>query len=146
MIKNLPNHIAIIPDGNRRWAKEKKLPTSYGHKTGFENAFNLGKFIRKLGIKIITIWAFSTENWKRSKEEVNYLMNLYGKMTDQFLKDALKEKIRIIHLGRKDRLNHPLKKKIVEAEKKTKKFNRFYLCIALDYGGRDEILRAIKKN
>lgn len=146
MIKNIPNHVAIIPDGNRRWAKERGLPTFEGHRKGFQALINIGKKARELGIKILTVWAFSTENWKRSSEEVSYLMNLYEMMLEKYLKEALKEKIRIIHLGRKDRINKTLKNKIINIEEKTKNFTRYYLCIGLDYGGRDEIVRAIKKS
>lgn len=145
MIKNIPNHVALIPDGNRRWAKEKGLPTYEGHQKGFQALINIGKESRELGIKILTVWAFSTENWKRSSKEVGYLMKLYEIMLEKYLKEALREKIRIIHLGRKDRINHGLKKKIIAIEEKTKKFDKFYLCIALDYGGRDEILRAVEQ-
>lgn len=140
---NILNHLAIIPDGNRRWAKERGLPTFYGHKKGFDQSINLSKKARELGIKILTFWAFSTENWKRTEEEINYLMNLYEQMIDKNLEIALKEKIRIIHLGRKDRIKKRLKEKIIFAEEKTKNFNKYYLTIALDYGGQDEIIRAI---
>ncbi|MCX7881187.1 MAG: polyprenyl diphosphate synthase [Patescibacteria group bacterium] len=142
---NSLKHIAIIPDGNRRWARERGLPTFFGHKKGFDQSISLSKKSRELGIKILTFWAFSTENWKRSKEEVNYLMKLYEEMIDKNLKEALREKVRIIHLGRKDRLNQKLKEKIIDAEEKTKHFNKYYLTIALDYGGVDEILRTINK-
>lgn len=145
-MKNLSiNHIALIPDGNRRWAREKGLPAFFGHKKGFDCSIKLAKKTRELGIKILTFWAFSTENWQRSKEEINYLMNLFKQMIDKNLKTALKEEIRIIHLGRKDRIDKNLREKITLAEKKTKSFNKYYLAIALDYGGKDEILRAIKK-
>lgn len=140
---NILNHLAIIPDGNRRWAKERGLPTFYGHKKGFNQSIDLSKKARELGIKILTFWAFSTENWKRTEEEINYLMNLYEQMIDKNLEIALKEKIRIIHLGRKDRIKKKLKEKIIFAEEKTKNFNKYYLTIALDYGGQDEIIRAI---
>lgn len=146
MIKNIPNHVALIPDGNRRWAKEKRLPTYEGHRKGFQALINIGKKSRELGIKILTVWAFSTENWKRSSEEVSYLMKLYEIMLEKYIKEALKEKIRIIHLGRKDRINKTLKNKIVNIEEKTKDFAQYYLCIGLDYGGHDEIVRAIRKS
>ena len=146
MNKNIPNHVAIIPDGNRRWAKEKGKNTYEGHKKGFEKLIKIAKKARVLGIKVFTVWAFSTENWKRSKEEVGYLMKLYEIMIDKYLADALKNKVRIIHLGRKDRINENLKNKILKVEEKTKIFDKNYLCIALDYGGRDEIGRAIKIN
>jgi len=138
-------HLAIIPDGNRRWAKERNLPTFYGHKRGLDQSIKLARKARDLGIKVLTFWAFSTENWQRSKEEVDYLMRLYKIMIDRTIREAMKEKIRILHLGRKDRLEKSLLKKIIEAEEKTKTFNRYFLAIALDYGGQDEILRAIKR-
>ena len=141
----LPKHVAIIPDGNRRWAKEKGLPTLEGHKKGYQQAIEIGRRARRMGIKVLTLWAFSTENWERAKDEVGYLMNIFDFIIDQYLKEALKEKIRIIHLGRKDRINESLRNKIVNAEEKTKNFNKYYLAIALDYGGRDEILRATEQ-
>jgi undecaprenyl diphosphate synthase len=142
---NLPSHIAIIPDGNRRWARERRMPVFEGHRRGYQRVVEIGRAARKMGIKYLTFWGFSTENWSRSKEEVNYLMNLFKQMIDQSLKDALKEKIKIIHLGRKERLDETLRSKISQAEEKTKAFHDYYLMIALDYGGRDEILRTIKK-
>jgi len=145
MKTNIPDHVAFIPDGNRRWAKEKGLNTYVGHKKGFEGLIKIAKKARELGIKVFTVWAFSTENWKRSKEEINYLMKLYETMIDKYLADALKDEVRIIHLGRKDRINENLKNKIINIEEKTKNFNKYYLCVALDYGGRDEIIRAISK-
>jgi len=141
---NIPNHVAIIPDGNRRWAREKGLPTFEGHKKGYQRGIEIGRRARKLGIKVLTLWAFSTENWGRTKKEVDYLMTIYRSLVDQYLKEALKEKIKIVHLGRKDRIDKTLREKIVNAEEKTKKFNKYYLVIALDYGGRDEIIRAIE--
>lgn len=145
MKTNIPNHVAIIPDGNRRWAKEKKKTTYEGHKKGFEGLIKITRKARELGIKVFTVWAFSTENWKRSKEEISYLMKLYEIMLDKYLAEALKDEIRIVHLGRKDRINKNLKNKIINIEEKTKNFDKYYLCIALDYGGRDEIMRAILK-
>ncbi len=144
-ISNIPNHIAIIPDGNRRWAKEHNLPTLEGHRRGFNVAIKIGRKIRSLGVNTLTMWAFSTENWNRTKEEINYLMRMYEVFIEKNLKEALKEKIRIIHLGRKDRIPKNLLKKIQDSEEKTKGFIEYVLNIALDYGGRDEIIRAIKK-
>ena len=145
MIKNIPKHIAIIPDGNRRWARKNNLPTFEGHRKGFDAIIGIARKSREMGIKILTVWAFSTENWNRSKSEIKYLMELYQIMIDKHLKEALKNKIRIVHLGRKDRLSPTLMNKIINAENKTKDFSDYYMCIALDYGGRDEILRAAKK-
>lgn len=144
-MNNLPKHIAIIPDGNRRWAKEKGLPTFEGHRQGFNQSIKIAKKVRNLGIKVLSFWAFSTENWKRDKEEISYLMDLYYQMMKINIKEALREKVRIIHLGRKDRISNKLRLKISEAEEKTKNFDNYYLAIALDYGGRDEIIRVINK-
>ena len=141
----IPNHVAIIPDGNRRWARARGLPTFEGHRRGSGVMKNIAKKAREIGIKILTIWAFSTENWSRSKEEIDYLMDIYESWVDEHLKEALKDQIRIIHLGRKDRIKKSLADKLTDAEQKTKDFNKFYLCIALDYGGKDEIVRAISK-
>ena len=143
---NIPTHVAVILDGNRRWAREKRLPTFEGHRRGFEKTVEIGKKARELGIKILTLWGFSTENWDRSKEEINYLMNLYETWIERNLKVAIKEQLRLIHLGRKDRLKESLRKKIITAEEKTKKFSKYYLCIGLDYGGRDEVLRAAQQS
>ena len=141
---NIPKHVAIIPDGNRRWAKIRGLPSFEGHRRGFSVLSKIAKKAREIGVKVFTVWAFSTENWNRSEKEVNYLMDMYEKWIDENLKTAIKDKIRIIHLGRKDRIKKSLLKKLSDAESKTKKFNKSYLCIALDYGGRDEIVRAFK--
>ncbi|MEK7517228.1 MAG: polyprenyl diphosphate synthase [Patescibacteria group bacterium] len=142
---HIPNHIAIIPDGNRRWAKEHNLPTFEGHRRGFDVATKIGKKIRSLGVHTLTMWAFSTENWERSKDEINYLMRMYELFIEKNLRQALKEKIRIIHLGRKDRIPKTLLKRIQNSEEKTKTFDKYILNIALDYGGTDEVIRAIHR-
>jgi undecaprenyl diphosphate synthase len=141
----IPNHIAIIPDGNRRWAEEHGLPTLEGHRRGFDVAVKIGIKIRSLGVHTTTVWAFSTENWNRTEEEVSYLMRMYETFIEKNLKEALKEKIRIIHLGRKDRISKKLLERIKNSEEKTKDFKNHILNIALDYGGRDEVIRAVEK-
>lgn len=143
--KLLPNHIAIIPDGNRRWARTHGLSSFEGHRKGFEVSLKISKYIRSRGVHTLTFWAFSTENWKRTKEEIGYLMRLYAQMTDRYLKDALKENIKVVHLGRKDRIPNFLLKKIINIEEKTKNNTKNILNIALDYGGRDEVIRAINR-
>jgi len=143
--KNLPIHIAIIPDGNRRWARERNLPTIEGHRRGYEVSNELIHTGHKLGVLIMTFWAFSTENWKRTKEEVGYLMQLFEMMIGKNIKEAHEEQTRIIHLGRKDRLPNSLLKKIIQAEEETAQYSKHYLCVGIDYGGEDEIIRAIKK-
>lgn len=143
--KNIPIHVAIIPDGNRRWARERNFPTLEGHRRGFDRAYELVTKARDMGIRIVTFWAFSTENWKRTTEEIGYLMQLYELMIEKHLKDARKNNTRILHLGRKDRLPARLLKKITEAEEITKNNDKHFLCIGIDYGGEDEILRAVEK-
>lgn len=140
-----PTHVAIIADGNRRWARLKGLPTIEGHRRGADNFVKLSKHAKKIGIKVLTLWGFSTENWQRSKDEVGYLMKLFEQMIDLELKTALKEKTRIVQLGRKDRFSFSLKRKIQEAEEKTKNHTLYTLAVALDYGGKDEIMRAVNR-
>ena len=140
----VPDHIAIIPDGNRRWARARGLRTLQGHKKGFDRAVEVARAARSWNIHTVTLWGFSTENWDRNKKEIGYLMKLYEKLINDYLKEAKKEGVRIIHLGRKDRLPKTLLKKIVQAEKETKDSNKYIINIALDYGGHDDIIRAVQ--
>ncbi|RJR28486.1 di-trans,poly-cis-decaprenylcistransferase [Candidatus Microgenomates bacterium] len=140
----IPNHIAIIPDGNRRWARSHGLHTLEGHRRGFERGVELGRAARRWGVHTVTLWGFSTENWDRSPAEIRYLMKLYSKLIDDYLKDAQKEGVRIIHLGRKDRLPGFLVKKIISAEEATKNNKNYIANIAIDYGGHDDIIRAVR--
>ena len=140
----IPNHLAIIPDGNRRWARARGLPTLQGHKKGFEMAVELARVAREWGIHTVTLWGFSTENWDRTEKEINYLMKLYAKLVDDYLKEARENKVRIYHLGRRDRLPEFLLKKIVKAEKETEQFDKYIMNIAIDYGGQDDIVRAVR--
>lgn len=141
----LPKHIVLIPDGNRRWAKEHELPLEEGHKKGFDAVIKTARAAQDWGIKYFTIWAFSTENWNRSPSEVRYLMILFKEFIKKFLKEFLEKGVKLIHLGRKDRIPKFLRETLEDAEAKTTKNNKFFVNIALDYGGRDEILRAINK-
>jgi len=141
----VPNHIAIIPDGNRRWARAKGLHTFKGHKEGFDRAVEVSRAARRFGVHTVTLWGFSTENWDRTPEEIKYLMKLYEKLVSDYLKEAKKEGVKMIHLGRKDRLPKPLLKKLQDAEEETKKNKKYIVNIALDYGGQDDILRAVSK-
>jgi|WetSurSiteA1Bulk_404760.scaffolds.fasta_scaffold01079_6 undecaprenyl diphosphate synthase len=141
----VPDHIAIIPDGNRRWARSRGLPTLMGHKKGFDRAVQVSRAARDLGIHTVTLWGFSTENWDRSRKEIGYLMKLYEKLIDDYLAEADKDGVRIIHLGRKDRIPGFLLKKLLYAEEKTKDNNKYIMNIAIDYGGQDDILRAVQK-
>lgn len=140
-----PHHIAIICDGNRRWARERNLPSFEGHRRGFENIKALAKQAKKSGVQVITFWVFSTENWKRAKDEVGYLMNLAEKVIDSLIQEAIDEETRIVHIGRKDRLPESLRAKIEKAENETAQFSKYFFVMALDYGGHDEIERAIRK-
>jgi len=142
---NIPKHIAIICDGNRRWARARNLPVFRGHQAGFDITPKIAKAARDFGVHTLTYWAFSIENWDRSKEEIAFLMKRYEQFVDQHLKEAKKDKVRIVHLGRKDRLPASLVKKIIKAEEETKDNAKYILNIALDYGGRDEIIRATQK-
>ena len=129
---NVPQHIAIIMDGNRRWAREKGIETKEGHKAGAENLENIAKYCNKIGVKYLTVYAFSTENWKRSKEEVTALMLLLKSYLKKFSKDANKENIRIKILGNLDNLDNGLKKSIQDAVERTKNCTGLTLNIAFN--------------
>ena len=142
---NMPEHIAIIMDGNRRWAKSLGKQPSEGHKAGAETLRQIAKDCNNLGIKYLTVYAFSTENWKRSKEEVSYLMFLLKSYLKDFSKKASKENIRIKVLGNIDILEKDLQKSILNAVEETKDATGLTLNIAFNYGGRAEIVNAAKK-
>ena len=144
-ITNLPQHIAIIMDGNRRWAKQKKLDPRIGHKKGAEILENIVKYCNKIGIKYLTVYAFSTENWKRSKEEVGALMLLLQNYLDDFSKRADTDNIRIKMLGNREGLSTGLLKSLDNAIKRTEKNTGVTFNVAFNYGGRDEIVKAVKK-
>lgn len=141
----VPKHVVIIPDGNRRWARERGLMPWQGHQEGMERTKELLKSANEAGISHMTLWGFSTENWERPKEEVDWLMKAFAKAIKDLGNDLVKNKTGFKHLGRRDRLNNQLLSEINTLEERTKQFNDRNLSIALDYGGRDEILRAAKK-
>lgn len=143
----IPEHIAIIPDGNRRWAKGKGFDGTFGHyKSGaYDNLEELFREGKKLGVKYMSIWGFSTENWKRSKTEQKEIFDLVLSGVEKFTKDANKNKMRFRHIGRKDRLPKELIEALEKLEKETQEYKDFNVQLCLDYGGRDEILRAINK-
>lgn len=142
---NLPTHIGIILDGNRRWAKEKGFPTLIGHKKGVDNVREIVKHAQKIGIKYLTFYCFSTENWDRSEEEIGYLMNIFITFIKKNLAELMEENIVLKHLGDPKRLPAKLQKVLIDACEKTKNNSGMTVSIALNYGGRDEIKRAIKK-
>jgi undecaprenyl diphosphate synthase len=139
------SHVAIIPDGNRRWAKQLHKPAIYGHEAGYKRLKECISYARLHNVEIITIWAFSTENWKRSQEEVGDLMTIITKGLSKIHKEAKKEKSRVIHIGRRDRLGVKLLNLIEKIEEETKEYKGFTLCLAIDYGGEDELRRAEEK-
>ncbi|MCD5396158.1 MAG: di-trans,poly-cis-decaprenylcistransferase [Candidatus Pacebacteria bacterium] len=142
----IPYHLAIIMDGNRRWARSRGLPTLFGHKKGLENFKKIARYCYKKGVKILTAFAFSTENWNRSKEEVSYLMKLFESMfTKKNVEELNKKGVKINIIGQKWRFPKTLQKKIKEIEQLTKKNKKAILNIALSYGGRADIIEAIKK-
>ena len=139
----LPEHVAIIMDGNRRWAKKNNLNTPQGHKEGAENLKRIAKFANKIGIKYLTVYAFSTENWKRSQEEVGAIMKLLKFYLLDFFNWS-DENIKINVLGRIAELPNDLKDQIHKIEEKTKNNTGLVLNICFNYGGRDEIVTATK--
>ena len=141
---NMPNHIAIIMDGNRRWAKKNNLDVRLGHKKGAETLENIVKYCNRIGIKYLTVYAFSTENWKRSKEEVGALMKLLQTYLENFLNRSEISNVKIHIIGDKSTLALPIKKGIEAVENKTKNNTGTVLNIAFNYGGRDEIVKAVK--
>lgn len=139
----LPEHVAIIMDGNRRWAKKNNLNTPQGHKEGAENLKRIAKFANKIGIKYLTVYAFSTENWKRSQEEVGAIMKLLKFYLLDFFNWS-DENIKINVLGRIAELPKDLQDQIHKIEEKTKNNTGLVLNICFNYGGRDEIVTATK--
>lgn len=140
----LPKHIAIIMDGNRRWARERNLDIRLGHKEGAKTLEKIVRDAKELGIKYITVYAFSTENWKRSAEEVDALMLLLTTYLNDYGKRADTENIKINVLGDLSRLSNSLQKSIFNAMDRTKDNDGIVFNIALNYGGRDEIVHAVK--
>ena len=143
--ENMPKHIAIIMDGNRRWAKEKGLDGKLGHKAGSETLEELTYFANDIGLKYLTVYAFSTENWKRTEGEVGALMLLLKSYVDKFLKKANNNNIRVRILGDIERLDKGLKDSINEIVEKSSKNTGLTLNIAFNYGGRAEMVRAVKQ-
>ena len=141
----IPNHVGLIIDGNGRWALEKGLSRSDGHKEGFENLKRLSVYILKRGIKYLSIYAFSTENFKRSEKEVNYLMNLFITFCEKDMKLYQKENIKVVFSGDKTRLSKNVVKQLEKMESATKNNTDGTLNVCLSYGGRQEIVDATKK-
>ena len=141
----VPRHVAIILDGNGRWAKERGLTRSMGHDAGFTNLKNISKYILSKGIKVLSVYAFSTENFKRSKEEVSYLMNIFTSKFKSCIKDFNKENIKVIFSGRDKPLPDKVLKAMKELEESTKDNTKGILNICINYGGRSELVDTCKK-
>lgn len=143
--KNLPLHVAITMDGNGRWAQQRKLPRTAGHDQGLHTGKRIVKLASDLGIKYLTLYVFSTENWKRTEKEVGFLMNLIHIHLCGELEFYKQNGIKINHIGDIESLPDSIKKDITEAIEDTKDFSGMTLNLAINYGGRDELLRGIKK-
>ena len=140
----IPEHIAIILDGNRRWAKQRGLPTLEGHTKGADNLERIATYCNKIGVKYLTVYCFSTENWKRAEEEVNYLMKLLAQYVNNFEKKFANSNARIKLVGDIKRLPDYLQESIQKIEEKTKNNTGITLNLCINYGGREEVVNAVK--
>lgn len=142
----IPNHVAIILDGNGRWAKERGLSRSDGHKVGFDNLVSLSKHVFRTGVKVLSVYAFSTENFKRSKEEVNFLMNIFEKKFVEYAENLKKENVKLVFSGGRKK---PVKQKLLDVieycENLTKDCTKGIMNICFNYGSHLEIVEAVKK-
>ena len=143
--KLLPKHVAFIMDGNRRWAKKKKLPVIEGHKMGSEITKKIVAKSLKLGIKYLTFYSFSTENWNRSRSEVLKLQKLLEFYLDSEIENFKKKKINFTFIGDISRFNSVVRKKLINLKNITSDFSKLFFILALSYGSRDEIIEAVKK-
>jgi undecaprenyl diphosphate synthase len=150
-MKHIPNHIVLFPDGNRRWAKKRGLPSLEGHRKGYDNLLEFAKLCKEKGIKIVTAFGFSTENWNRTEEEVSYLMKLLengilmniekNSKNNEWHKMGLKLRV----IGQKERLPESLQNAIIKTEESTKDNKDIQLNLAISYGGKWDILQAVKR-
>ena len=140
----LPVHIGFIMDGNGRWAQKRNMPRKMGHREGAETFRRIVKYCKKIGIKYVTFYAFSTENWKRPEDEVNELMKLFNGYLDEVM-TYTKENVRLIFLGDKSAFDEEMTRKMIEIEEYSKNFDDMTLMLAMNYGGRDDIVHAAKQ-
>lgn len=143
--KGVPNHIAIILDGNGRWAKKRLMPRTYGHLRGASNLKDITVYANKIGVKTLTVFCFSTENWKRPEKEVKYLMTKPIQFLNRYKKQLYKSNIKITFIGRRDRLSKEFLDGIKEIEENTKSHDGIHLVLAVDYGSLDEVKEATKE-
>ena len=141
---SVPVHVGVIMDGNGRWAKKRGLPRKFGHREGAKTFRAITRHAKALGIQYITYYAFSTENWKRPKDEVDAIMDLFEKYLDE-VRDFIEENIRVRFIGDRTRLSENLQRKMASVEEDSKDFDSMTLVLAINYGGRDEIVRAARK-
>lgn len=142
---SVPHHVAIIPDGNRRWAVQHMLPTEAGHKVGYDKVVDIVRAAKTVGIKVITLYAFSTENWKRPKSEVQTLMGLTQQYLLSYRQQLIDENIRLQAIGNLQSLPESVKETLDATIEATKECKGFDLVLCINYGGRDEIVRALNK-
>ena len=142
---NIPQHIVLFPDGNRRWAKQKGLASLQGHQQGYNNLLDFSEWCKNRGVKVLTAFGFSTENWNRTKEEVDYLMNLLEKCLIDNLEKYQKDGVRVRVIGQRERLPQSLQKATETVEKATENNSKLFLNLAISYGGKWDILQAVKK-
>ena len=144
-MEKIPDHVAIIMDGNRRWARRRALPLLVGHRKGVQSIKKVMEGARDAGVKILTLYTFSTENWKRSEREVSGLMKLIEEYLDNEYKQLIENDIKLNTIGREDRFPRRLLKKLAKIKELTRNNSSLLLNLALDYGARDEIVTAVRK-
>ena len=145
LVEKVPTHVAIIMDGNGRWASKRGLPRLAGHHAGTENLRRIIRASVEFGIKFLTIYAFSTENWNRPREEVDGLMRILEEVIEKELKELHEQGVQVRHLGRLDQLSALLQKKVADAVELTKNNSQLIINIAFNYGGRDELVQAVQR-
>lgn len=144
-LKKIPTHVAIIMDGNGRWAKKRNMPRVRGHYEGMQTVKKITKYASKLGIQYLTLYAFSTENWARPKEEVSYLMDLPEKMFTSFMPELMENNVKVEVIGVVEKLPENTRKAVEDAIEQTKNNTGLKLIFALNYGSKDEIVTAVKR-
>ncbi len=142
---NVPEHIAIILDGNGRWAKAKGMPRTYGHTIGAKNVETISRVAYNMGVKYLTMYAFSTENWSRPDDEVSALMKLLSEYIKTCMRTAKKDNLRVRFIGDRSRLDSSLQEAIIKLEEYSSQFTGLTLTIAINYGSRDEMIRATRQ-
>ncbi|MGN0593925.1 MAG: isoprenyl transferase [Hominimerdicola sp.] len=141
---NVPCHVGVIMDGNGRWAKKRALPRKFGHREGAKNFRTITRHAKAVGVQYITFYAFSTENWKRPKDEVDAIMELFEKYLDE-VRDFIEENIRVRFIGDRTMLSETLQRKMASVEEDSKDFDSMTLILAINYGGRDDICHSVRQ-